>query len=409
MAVCLVTVVGALAVPTYLAARAAVTSPAGATAGLHLPPEGPNLVGLLPFSGPTTADEIVQACLPDRSAAAEDCYSQKLNDLLLAQGAEKAFRELDNLTKLDQVIANDGHPMAHTLGRATLDAYGGVTTALRNCPYYLSSGCFHGVMQSFFDTQANFDMRLLPLICPTEDSFRLFQCQHGLGHGLEIYTNYDLNRSLSLCDTLPGAYQQASCETGAIMENLMGYLESIHPSGAGGHNHNHATGGPPPVYMLKADDPQYPCDVIGAQYGHTCYIFQTSVYLQLHNWDIGGAARMCDAAPAEFLSDCYNSLGRDVSAAAQRDAPTAYSLCTKSSEAGLPDCIKGFVEEMVNNAANPKAGFAVCAVLPANAQQPCFQAIGFMAASMALDAAKRTAICHDAGEFETACRKEAQL
>ncbi len=50
--------------------------------------------------------------------------------------------------------------------------------------------------------------------------FIAYQCVHGLGHGLMIYTGYDLPLALATCDKLATSWDQTSCTGGVFMENL---------------------------------------------------------------------------------------------------------------------------------------------------------------------------------------------
>ena len=50
--------------------------------------------------------------------------------------------------------------------------------------------------------------------------FLYYQCDHGLGHGLMLYTAYDLPRALDFCHELNTKFDQTSCTGGVFMENM---------------------------------------------------------------------------------------------------------------------------------------------------------------------------------------------
>ena len=52
-------------------------------------------------------------------------------------------------------------------------------------------------------------------------TFLLYQCVHGLGHGLMIYSRNDLPYSLRICDGLATAWDRNSCTGGVFMQNFL--------------------------------------------------------------------------------------------------------------------------------------------------------------------------------------------
>ena len=74
-----------------------------------------------------------------------------------------------------------------------------------------------------------------------EQRFLLYQCIHGLGHGLMIYTGYDLPVSLKTCDGLRHGLRPVSCSGGVFMENF------------------NSSYGVTSKYLRK-NDPIYPCN-----------------------------------------------------------------------------------------------------------------------------------------------------
>src|SRR5204863_190992 len=51
--------------------------------------------------------------------------------------------------------------------------------------------------------------------------FLLYQCVHGLGHGLMIYSLNDLPYSLHVCDQLATMWDRSSCTGGVFMQNFL--------------------------------------------------------------------------------------------------------------------------------------------------------------------------------------------
>lgn len=409
-AVAFITIMAAVALPSMVGTVGMSVTPAAVSQVRHaLPAEFPSTIGALPFDGPVTTDAIYAACVNGASIDF-DCLDNDLAGLLAAKGSEVAFGVLENLTHKDAGIERQSHPIAHGLGRAAVTPYGGPRAAIAHCPYVLSSGCFHGVLQGYFDTLSQMDPDIVAGLCLSPDSMRQFQCLHGMGHGLLLFTNYDMNQTLAYCDYLPAdGNPRDSCYAGAFMENLVGYQDSLQPTGTGG-GHNH--GGkphPPPHFMLKVDDPAYPCDVVAATYQNACYYFQTSVTLQFNGGDFPGAAKMCQAAPTQYHYVCYQSLGRDVSYRLGRDVQQAWPVCRDAGSGGMQDCVKGVVAEIINSSANPEDGLAACHAFPSEVKTACYSRAASMWIGL-LDRAGLESLCArtDPG-YQPVCRLAAGL
>ncbi len=345
-----------------------------------LPAEGPVVVGLAAFNGPDTAQGIRASCLVDGKDDL-DCISLALDELLAAKGSEFAFQALENMTLIDPYISEQGHPLAHGMGRTAVSVYGGPRTALKHCPYVLSSGCFHGVMQSYFDTLPSLSRDIVRGMCMGDDPTWQFQCIHGMGHGLMLYTNYAMNSSLEYCDFLDGWMSVESCQGGVIMENLVGYADSLVSSPGAGHNHG-GTPRPPPTFMVRPDDPAFPCDVLAEKYLKTCYYFQSSVTLHFNGGNFPATVAMCQGAPATYYDVCFRSIGRDAGARMRYDPHATSAICLLGTQTQAESCIRGFAGDVVNTDSNPAAAIPACAAVDEPVRDTCFDQIGASASQM---------------------------
>lgn len=413
---------GALAVATVLAltfgasaymllgpAPAVGLSDAPGTPGDAATAERPSRVGLVPYEGPVTGAEVQAACATiDTGAARLACWTLTLNDLLEGKGAVAAFDALDELTKLDPLANAQGHATAHGVGRYAFDAYGTIGRALTNCSFKVFGGCVHGALQNYFDSLGRkveaSDIRNL---CPEDPPFEEYTCLHGLGHGLMLNTNYDLHGTLELCAGLRGWFAQESCYGGVFMENWVGYLDSVSPTAAGGHQHGE---GPAPVFFVNASDAAYPCNVVAATYAPACWVMQTSIILYFNGYDFGAAGQLCDGlANAAQKTSCFRSLGRDVGPYVLRQMPRAEQVC-QLTPGGAADCVKGVVAEIVLNAADPMPGLAACNVVQHSAlKAACYEEWAWQSVGM-VGAAQQRRLCAlaDVG-FEDDCLRGAQL
>ncbi|MES2154268.1 MAG: hypothetical protein V4510_03955 [bacterium] len=375
-------------------------------AAAQMPAEGPIIVGFMANTGPSNATAIRAGCLKVDGTNDFDCIEADLEAVLRAEGSEVAFKVLEDMTKLDRAIEADGHPLAHGLGRTALTVYGGPRTALHYCPYVLSSGCFHGVQQAYFDSLPKMETYIIQGLCVSDDSSWRFQCLHGMGHGLELYTNYDLNRTLAYCDLLDGWLAIESCQGGAFMENLVGYIDSQSPTPAGGHNH----GGPvrpTPVFLVKPSDPAFPCDVMAEPYLKTCYYLQSSVTLRFNGFDFDGVVRMCQGAPTRYTDVCFTSMGRDAGASVRMDPGATSALCEKATQVQAEACIRGFIGGVVNDHSDANDSIPACHDVHQQLKEACYTQAGVSAKGM-LDAQAVGLLCSRAEDgFVAACLRGA--
>ena len=124
--------------------------------------------------------------------------------------------------------------------------------------------------------------------------FIAYQCVHGLGHGLMIYTDYELPLSLETCDALETSWDQTSCTGGVFMENLQTSYNTRSP-------------------WLRDDDPLYPCPTVAERHKLYCYLMVTSRILEVVGGDWQQTVDWCRKAEPAWIATCFQSLGRDAS------------------------------------------------------------------------------------------------
>ena len=88
-----------------------------------------------------------------------------------------------------------------------------------------NSGYYHGVLQvALAGLPRNVVVKKSQHLCSAPavntEEFLLYQCVHGLGHGLMIYSGDDLPWSLRTCHKLLTDFDRVSCTGGVFMQNL---------------------------------------------------------------------------------------------------------------------------------------------------------------------------------------------
>src|SRR5690606_20446047 len=136
----------------------------------------------------------------------------------------------------------------------------------------------HGVIQSYFVDHAarhgsHLDVATVDGLCAAQrgdegEQWLLFQCAHGMGHGLLMLAGYHLPTALEWCDLVSDPWERESCYGGVFMENIVHVTMPHHtgrppaaPAASQAHadhgDMGHAAGQPADFPPLKKEDPFY--------------------------------------------------------------------------------------------------------------------------------------------------------
>ncbi|MEA3008317.1 MAG: hypothetical protein QOJ91_9 [Sphingomonadales bacterium] len=371
---------------------------------------------------------VVKRCRPLDFAAKRDCYSAALDERLASGGPAAALQLLDRLAALDSDALRQGHFYAHRIGISALKSPAEVGRVFAACTPAFESGCYHGVIQSYFIAAqrdgGGISTASVDALCGGYRGTRadlLFQCTHGLGHGLTILRSHDLPQALLSCDLLSREPEREMCYAGAFMESLVhaedpGSISTADEHGSmgmgGSAQHDHhappvdLSAGAAPAKPFRALDPadlHYPCSRLDEKYLIACYTIQTSAMLQQNGHDVAGAAIECGRAPEKARATCFLSLGRDVSTIALKDHAEAVRLCDLAEPAFRPACHEGVVKSIVNMNANPAEGIPYCRAVAEDAsKRACYVAVGLQSLGLPEGQAKREQACRlaEAGMVE---------
>jgi hypothetical protein len=260
------------------------------------------------------------------------------------------------------------------------------------------------VIQAYFEarhevTKPEVEGLCQPFKGPTQSRWVLFQCVHGMGHGLTMFHSHDLPRALTDCDLLSDGWDRESCYGGAFMESVINATAPHHPATQLAVHSHQRTGSE--FKAMDPADPMYPCSIMAERYLHACYQMQTSVMLNLNHGDIGDAAQSCERAPDKVRSVCFQSLGRDITSYTARDPQKTVDLCHKARDPYRPACYFGAAKALVD-----------CRIVAHEAGGPtCYQALGEEIATLLATAPEREGECIRAEEPEAvaACRRGAGI
>lgn len=310
-------------------------------------------------------------------------------------GADALMQELLKDTGGGGLV--DCHQEAHQVGRAAYVLYGAMAFAGGDASCH--SGYYHGAMESmlFEKGTANLTDTVMEICNSFDTQFGIFECLHGIGHGLLAFKQYDLPAALDLCKTLPSSYDQTSCEGGAFMENIV----TGQGIGAGGNTH---------TTPWLSDDPHFPCNAIDSSYDvqYQCYQMQTSWMLDIYDGDFARTAAECRMAREDMVNVCFSSLGRDAAGWSLRDPQKTIARC-EAAERGTAQydaCIRGAVNVVIDfwGPALADQAAVFCKTAPEEGKSACFNTLRGRLHDVYTDPAKRTAACEMFEEpYRTQC------
>jgi hypothetical protein len=308
-------------------------------------------------------------------------------------GVEQAMDSLQRMTVADTTLRNDGHMIAHVLGRYAITRNGNDPSAvLASCRPTFQAGCYHGVMEGYLanlpavDPKALVDM-CTALIRPNVGRSVASECAHGVGHGLLERQGYDLHAALAACDAFGNDDLRGECHDGVFMQNSVGEHEmasmAMPDSGPAGHTHAmpHLAAGPPGP---NSRDSAFPCDSVGMQYQPSCWAYQPLTMARLAKYDFPQVLRGCAQAPKASASRCYQGFGKQSMGwfgwSHLRVIATCLSAGTHAS-----DCLAGGVEALVDLTLNGDRAAAFCSEAPEHFRSDCFATVGSRVAEIRAD------------------------
>jgi hypothetical protein len=337
-------------------------------------------------------------------------------------GLQAAMDSLVRQAAADSVVLRGGHQLAHALGRRSLASNNGDPSVIAQCRPEFGAGCFHGVVEAFLNASGGIDMPVLERMCTGAGGTRgpgvVYECMHGLGHGVVGVLGLDYERALGYCDALSRPRFDTSCQEGVFMEaidNAIADSTAASRPGHGGatahgadaHTHHNHGGAPGSRIQVASGDPFSPCAAISDVHAASCWIFQGFLILRAARFDPAVALRVCDAAPEGRAARCYQSIGHQLTGLLQRDDAWTLRQCGKGRPEMAAECAAGAT--LALNAIDWSGAHSArfCGAAPAGWRPTCYDAAAASLTYYApVDQVER--FCAGSGpEYAGACRQAA--
>jgi hypothetical protein len=250
------------------------------------------------------------------------------------------------------------------------------------------------VVEAFVQARGRVDMTELEHLCAGagngEGPGPLHECVHGLGHGV-LGAVGDVEAALHHCDALEPDLD-AWCRDGVFMEGMSSVLGVTRSDAVraptsrhahmeqGGHEHGAGLARQLPV---DPADPYSPCDRFDGPYGSACWPFQGFLILRRGDFDAAQALRTCDGAPADWVRDCYRSVGLQVTGLFQRDAGWIIQQCGHGRPNFAAECAAGAARALVQMDWSGAQVARLCAASPISWKDTCYRTAGAFLAVLA--------------------------
>jgi cytochrome c553 len=306
------------------------------------------------------------------------CFRQAFGNLAYKEGPQTALAELAKDDKSITGVHADCHQISHWVGHAGLEYYkNDAGKALSHGAMTCNSGYYHGVMQlAFAGLPKSAVVQKAKTICNAPavntSDFLLYQCVHGLGHGLMIYSGDDLPWSLKTCHKLLNQFDQISCTGGVFMQNLdttMGVSR-----------------------YLSTKNPIYPCNIVEEVDKYYCYLQVTSRILSLDGYSWTKTASWCRKAEKGWVETCFESYGRDASGSTEYHPKDTVRICKEAGK-NATGCIYGASRDYANNYAGDQDSVSICTASPVAWKARCYEGTGTILGALHRSTQDRTNAC----------------
>jgi hypothetical protein len=175
--------------------------------------------------------------------------------------------------------------------------------------------------------------------------------------------------------------------------------------------------------LFKRSDPLSPCDKVGDQYKHECYINHAGWLMTVAKYNLSKGSRYCLKAKGRYKSSCFQSiglmvtnptwqagLGPELVRARRPEAVIAAKLCERFPAAGQKDCVMAGVDNLANfDRLETKREGAFCSAVPASLEDTCHRQVGVNLSSRTNDPQVIRQSCSGLGASARACLAGAGL
>lgn len=209
------------------------------------------------------------------------------------------------------------HEQAHAFGEALYKDEG--LKGLQYCDSSFAYGCYHSFLGLAVNEEGPSVLPQFAEACKQKFGKANLPCEHGIGHGILVYTNYDLLKALDLCKTISDR-KTGGCSSGVFMEYN---FHTMDENGDGS------------FVRAKTDDLFAPCSSLPLEYRPACYSEQPQWWESVLNEDFKEMGVLCGTLSGDQDSyhACYYGIGNYIAAHVENDVSKILPLCALMPDA----------------------------------------------------------------------------
>jgi hypothetical protein len=207
------------------------------------------------------------------------------------------------------------HDLAHVVGKAMYDRYG--TDGVARCTADFNYACFHAAVGQAFIESGVGSVPMILGACDTqpEDEYGtpfIYNCIHGIGHGIATAEALDVDRSLGACDALfDDERERRHCYSGVFME----YFHSA------------------PISAFDEENIWEVCAIWDPKYHEACGYRLPDLTHDRFLRAPSEVLAICLSGPTEILrTSCVEKAARIVSAEVLGDSDRVLDICNEIAE-----------------------------------------------------------------------------
>lgn len=272
--------------------------------------------------------------------------------------AIRLLREESSKNEKTQALCHD---VLHVIGHTAYGKYGSFKEAVKYQEDFCNSGYIHGLFESYFKSTESSSLNLSEQCWSYGKNKRLFdlwQCYHGIGHGLMYLTGGDLDKSLQMCkDDLQDLQAVANCKNGVYMEVFNSEVLAKEKS------------------FVDSKKPFATCSQRKTSKGD-CYIYAPTYFSQTLEMSYEDIFKECSKTEIGYKYVCIEGVGAEMLKRNMSDLSSVFDLCKKAGEYMSQEaCVSGVVNMYMNQEGSYTAGEEICKIAPESYQDFCYKTV----------------------------------
>ena len=281
--------------------------------------------------------------IEDCEATDFHCFEQAFANLSYNEGPKTALDHVhqDDRHRTDRARLPPDRPRDRRGGALLLPRQG--RPGVRRGPPECTSGYYHGILERAFlgvdAGPAGAAGKFCASAVVRKSEFTAYQCVHGLGHGLMIYTGYDLPLALATCDKLQQG-DELDCTGGVFMENFQSSYGID-------------------VAVAERRRPAVPVQRRLREVQALLLRLVTSRILPKVNYNWKKAAAWCRKSEKNWVKVCFQSLGRDASGYTRLDPARILNICRAAGNMAR-ECIYAAAIDMTYTDVSSRRAKTLC-------------------------------------------------